>query len=136
MIIHSLDGYDSPSQPWRPSWGGLMWENCNAFPSGRCVGPGDRSSASIIYAGEEGSQGRHRIPLFNGRPGFILRPTETAVLCAYAADGGSQGANCHPPGVRHIHIHMHTHVHICMYIYIYRRKLPSAGGERPVPAGL
>lgn len=99
VLLHSLDGYDVVDAPWHPSWGGSMQESCRDFADGRCAGPGDRVSASFIYHAESKRADRTRIPLFNDAPGFILRPDAVTLLCSYADDGGSQSANCHPPGV-------------------------------------
>jgi hypothetical protein len=106
VLIHQFDGFELYGQPWRPGWGGSMLDACQpTCPPGahatcwECDQPGDRASASLIYAGERTRDDRWAIPLFSSEGGVVLNPHRAAILCAYSGDGSTQSKVCHPPGV-------------------------------------
>ena len=80
VFMRAWDGISLPGRPWKPC--GL---------DQHCARYSDRFATSIIY-------GKHTETYAAG--GLVLRPEEIELNCAYAADGGSQGAVCDPPGKR------------------------------------
>ena len=78
VLIRSWDALSSWGKPWLPC-------ETDRF----CAKFSDRFATSIIYPGH--------VDVYDGG-GFVLRPNEIELNCAYAYDGGSQGALCFPPG--------------------------------------
>lgn len=97
-MIHQIDGYEWPGELWRPGVGG------------QSATAGDRMSCSLIFGGAGSREDRTSIPLFSRAGGVVLRPGPTEVLCAYSDDGGTQHANCKPPGVSERCVPGCTHV--------------------------
>ena len=78
VLIRSWDALSAWGRPWLPC---TKDEFCARYS--------DRFAVSLIYPG-------HNSVYDKG--GFVLRPGEIELNCAYASDGGSQGACCSPPG--------------------------------------
>ena len=66
---------------------GREWWPCEHHKS--CIKFEDRFATSIIY---------HPHGQTYAAGGFVIRPSQISLNCAYPADGGSQSALCHPPG--------------------------------------
>lgn len=78
VVIRGWDGLSADGMPWMPCTPGQFCERYR-----------DRFATSIIYPG-------HPDVYANG--GFVLRPEELDMNCAYYSDGGSQGGVCLPRG--------------------------------------
>ena len=80
--MRMFDGMDDGAngRPWLPCPPTGAW--CSDHV------PGERWAGSIINTAVR--------KLYSHGGGFILRPTEATVMCAYPADGNSQGITCQP----------------------------------------
>jgi hypothetical protein len=82
VLVRMFDGMDDGAhgKPWLPCPLTGAW--CSDHV------PGERWAGSVINSAVR--------KLYSHGGGFILRPTETKVMCAYPADGNSQGVTCQP----------------------------------------
>jgi hypothetical protein len=96
VLLHVLDGTEHGA--------GQAWKPCEACPLA------NRLATSLVYKRMASRGPNHTIPVFaNGiRGGFILRPQQARLRCAYPVDGGTRfksdgcngclGKGCHADG--------------------------------------
>ena len=82
VLVRMFDSMDDGAhgKPWLPCPASGAWCSDNV--------PGPRWAASIINSAVR--------KVYSHSGGFILRPSGTKVMCAYPADGNSQGITCLP----------------------------------------
>ena len=88
VIIHSIDGYEDPDEPWQAATSGSMYN----------AGLGDRISCSIVWKGQQWTFMDNDSGLYYGHGSLIMNPYKSRVLCAYGGDGATRGKTCSPPG--------------------------------------